>query len=131
MEVNRVNKIAIGKLFELYLDTLDKCGESTRNLSDEMIEYNIFEEFIVGVTSFLANNSLNDLLDNGLIDEHIYSDSEELRKHTLELDGSNQWNVSSFRNTESWKEIIVLSDKIKHQIQQKWNEKEIKELFKL
>ncbi|WP_313577587.1 hypothetical protein [Lacrimispora sp.] len=126
-----MNKITVGKLFELYLDTLDKCSESTKNLSDEMIEYNIFEEFIVGVTSFLANNSLNDLLDNGLIDEQLFSDSKELRRLTLKLDGSNQWNVSSFRNAESWKDIIALSDKIKQQIQQKWNEKEIQEIFEL
>lgn len=131
MEVTRVNKITVGKLFELYLDTLDKCSESTRNLTDEMIEYNIFEEFIVGVTSFLANNSLNDLLDNGLIDEHIFADSVELRKLTLKLDGSNQWNVSAFRNAESWNDIIAMSDKIKQEIQQKWSEKEIKELFDL
>lgn len=131
MEVTRVNKITVGKLFELYIDTLDKCSESTRNLTDEMIEYNIFEEFIVGVTSFLANNSLNNLLDNGLIDEQIFADSVELRKLTLKLDGSNQWNVSSFRNAESWNNIIAISDKIKQEIQQKWNEKEIKELFDL
>jgi len=126
-----VNKITIGKLFELYLDTLDKCGENSKNLSDEMIEYNIFEEFIVGVTSFLASNSLDDLLDNGLIDEQIYCNSEELRRYTLELDGSNQWNISSFRNAESWNKIMVLSDKIKQQIQQKWNKEEIQEIFSL
>lgn len=126
-----MNKITIGKLFELYLDTLDKCGENSKNLSDEMIEYNIFEEFIVGVTSFLASNSLDDLLDNGLIDEQIYCNSEELRRYTLELDGSNQWNISSFRNAESWNKIMVLSDKIKQQIQQKWNKEEIQEIFSL
>lgn len=38
-----MNKITVSKLFELYLDTLDKCGKDTRLLSDEMIEYNIFE----------------------------------------------------------------------------------------
>lgn len=126
-----MNKITIGKLFELYLDTLNKCGEKTRHMSDELIGYNIFEEFIVGATSFFASNSLNDLLDNGLIDEQIYSDSEKLRKHTLNLDGSNQWDVSSFRSAESWNEIILLSDKIKEQIRKKWNEEEIEELLKL
>ena len=85
----------------------------------------------MGLTSFLSNNSLNELLDNSLIDEKIYSDSEELRKHTLKLDGSNQWNVSSFRNAETWKEVMPLSDKIKQQIQQKWNEEDIQEIFEL
>jgi len=124
-----MEKITVGKLFELYLDTLEKCGEGTKNLSDEMIEYNIFEEFIVGVTSFLENNSLNDLLNNGLIDEQIYSDSKELRVYTLKLDGSNEWDISSFKNSKSWEKIIMLSDKIKQQIRQKWSEKEIQEIY--
>lgn len=68
---------------------------------------------------------------DGIIDEQIFSDSVELRNLTLKLDGSNQWNVSSFRNAEPWKDIIAISDKIKQQIQQKWNEKEIQELFNL
>ena len=63
-----MEKIAVGKLFELYLDTLELCSEDTKLLSDELIEYNIFEEFIVGITSFMAPVSLDRLLDNGLID---------------------------------------------------------------
>lgn len=78
-----------------------------------MIGYNIFEEFIVGITSFLAPASLKRLMDNGLIDEQIYKDSEYLRTLTLKLDGAAQWNITSFRNSESWNEIIKMSDKIK------------------
>lgn len=111
-----MNKITVSKLFELYLDTLDKCGKDTRLLSDEMIEYNIFEEFIIGITSFLAPVSLDRLINNGLIDRQIYEDSEHLRALTLKLDGTAQWNVKSFRNSESWNEIIELSDKIKQRL---------------
>lgn len=126
-----MRKITVGKLFELYLDTLENCGENTKKLSDEMIEYNIFEEFIVGVTTFLANNNLDILLEYGLIDEQIYSDSERLRAYTLSIDNSDQWNVLSFRNTQSWDEIMKLSDDIKNQIKIKWDENDIEEIYKL
>ena len=124
-------KITVGKLFELYLDTLEMCSENTKLLSDEAIEYNIFEEFIVGITSFFASVSLDRLIDNGLIDEQIYNDSEHLRTLTLELDGSAQWNLISFKNSESWDEIIKLSDKIKDNLRKKWTEQDIIKIFQM
>ncbi len=41
------------------------------DLSNEEIETFIFEDLIVGVTSFLSKNNLNELKENGLIDEEI------------------------------------------------------------
>ena len=124
-------KITVGKLFELYLDTLERCSENTKLLSDEAIEYNIFEEFIVGITSFFASVSLDRLMDNGLIDEQIYNDSEHLRTLTLELEEAVQWNLISFKNSESWDEIIKLSDKIKDNLRKKWTEQDIIKIFQM
>ncbi|MCC8024394.1 MAG: hypothetical protein LIP16_03715 [Clostridium sp.] len=126
-----MNKITVGKLFELYLDTLKMCSEDTKLLPDDLIGYNIFEEFIIGITSFLAPVSLERLIDNGLIDEQIYNDSEYLRALVLELDGTAEWNVSSFRNSESWNEIIKLSDKIKKIIGDKWTEQDLLKIYQL
>lgn len=126
-----MDKITVGKLFELYLDTLKMCSENTKLLSDDFVGYNIFEEFIIGITSFLAPTSLKRLIDDGLIDEHIYNDSEHLRALTLKLDGTDQWNVTSFRNSESWNEIIKLSDKIKKNIEEKWTEQDILKIYQL
>lgn len=113
-----MDKITVSKLFELYWDTLEMCGKDTKLLSDELIGYNIFEEFIVGITSFFAPNSLKRLIDNGLIDEQIYKDSEYLRLLTLKLDGTSRWNVKSFKDSEEWNEIIRLSDKIKKRLRE-------------
>ncbi len=126
-----MEKIAVGKLFELYLDTLELCSEDTKLLSDELIEYNIFEEFIVGITSFMAPVSLDRLLDNGLIDKQIYNDSEYLRGLILRLDGTAQWNVISFKNSESWNQVIKLSDKIKSLLREKWTEQDILRIYQL
>ena len=126
-----MEKIAVGKLFELYLDTLELCSEDTKLLSDELIEYNIFEEFIVGITSFMAPVSLDRLLDNGLIDKQIYNDSEYLRDLILRLDGTAQWNVISFKNSESWNQVIKLSDKIKSLLREKWTEQDILRIYQL
>lgn len=111
-----MDKITVEKLFELYLDTLEMCGKDTKLLSDELIGYNIFEEFIVGITSYFAPTSLKRLINNGLIDDQIYKDSEYLRTLTLKLDGTAQWNIRSFRNSEAWDEIIKLSEKIKKRL---------------
>ncbi|XCP84989.1 hypothetical protein ABXS75_18495 [Roseburia hominis] len=126
-----MDKITVGKLFELYLDTLEMCSEGTKLLSDELIASRIFEEFVVGVTSFLASVSLDRLLNHGLIDEQIYKDSEHLRTLTLGLDGTAQWNIISFRNSESWDEIIKLSDEIKNILNNKWSKQEILEIYQM
>lgn len=117
-----MNKITNGKLFELYLDTLDRCGQKTRNLSDEMIGYNIFEEFITGMP-FFSKESLDKLLDDYLIDEEIYSASEKLKKHTFSVPGTEHWNIESFKCSKPWDEIIELSDFIKGKIYEEWKDR--------
>ena len=71
-----MKEISIEKKFDLYLDTLEKCGIELLNLSDEMIGYYIFEEFEVGAISFLYKDNLLIII----IIQHFYKSSQHIIK---------------------------------------------------
>jgi len=56
-----MNEITIDQLYELYLDTAAKCNSQITSLDSGELEYNLFEEFDIGVTSFFHNDSLQKL----------------------------------------------------------------------
>lgn len=49
-----MNKITENQLFDLYKDTLEKCGLFLLNEDEEIIEYNIYKEFDIGIHSFIV-----------------------------------------------------------------------------
>jgi hypothetical protein len=106
-------EISINKLMEFYVDTLEKCGTNLLKMSDEDIEYNIFEEFDVGAISFLHDDTLSKLKETNLITEEISQKSSVLRSKFLLLQNTDLWNIASVRNSENWNEILKLSDEIK------------------
>ena len=106
-------EIAVDKLMELYVDTLQKCGMHLLNNSDEDIEYFIFEEFDIGVISFLHENSLHKLKKANLITESISQKSQLLRCKFMALENTDLWNVVSVKSSQEWHEILKLSDEIK------------------
>jgi len=118
-------EITVGRLFEFYLDTLDKCGSHVKNLPDNMIEYYIFEEFVVGATTFFQENSLDKLLHHRIIDDKIYASSKELRARMLELEGTDKWNIISVKNSIEWNSLMQIADQIKQEISERWSEEDI------
>ncbi|MDQ2087479.1 hypothetical protein RBH29_13690 [Herbivorax sp. ANBcel31] len=110
--------ISVEKLMEFYVDTLQKCGTNLLEMSDEDIEYNIFEEFDVGAISFLHDDTLSKLKKANLITEEISHKSSVLRSKFMFLQNTDLWNVSSVRNNKSWDEILKLSDEIKSLLNQ-------------
>lgn len=66
-----MKKLTIGGKFDWYIDTLEKSGMFILELSNEEIETFIFEDFIVGVTSFFSKNNLDELKANEIIDEDM------------------------------------------------------------
>lgn len=101
------------ELLELYLDTLNKCGVYLLDEDDATIEYAIYEEFDIGVNSFLHINSLKKLYDKELISIDKLNLSILLRTKVMELQNSDEWDFVNFRTSKKWKEIMVLADKIK------------------
>ena len=110
-----MNTISTKKLFELYLDTLDCCKLSLLSEADDIIEYELFEEFDIGVHSFLHHKNLEKLLKENYIDEEIKNLSIELREMYLLID-EDKHGADDVRNDKDWHAILKLSDLIKNKI---------------
>jgi hypothetical protein len=67
----KLNSISVGKLFKQFIDAINKCGEFLISSSDEIIGYNIFEVFDIGVITFMHHNSLEKFQSEGMIDDNI------------------------------------------------------------
>ncbi|MBO0468771.1 hypothetical protein JZO73_14810 [Enterococcus plantarum] len=123
-----MKKLSLGEKFDWFIDTLNKSGMFILNLSDEEIETFIFEDLIVGVTSFFSKNNLIELKENGLIDEDIEEKAYLLRKKILNIDNTDLWNIDSVRQSSEWLDIFELSDELKKKLYDRWSDEEIKYL---
>ena len=103
---------SIEELNEDFDATLDACSNCVLNGSDEMVSRLIFEEFDVGVTSFLHHSSLERLVDAGYIDGHIKDLSTRLREQAM-FALKNHRSVADVRNNDCWAAVVELSDRIK------------------
>jgi len=119
----------ISEMFGFYYDTISKCGKFLLNSSDEEIGYCIFEEFDIGAVSFLHVNALNELRDEGIIDDTIYELSKSLRAQFMNLQGSDIWGVEYVRTSPEWLSIMVTSDEIRKAIHNRWSESDIRYLL--
>lgn len=108
-----MKEISEQELLVFFNDTLEKCGTFLLKEDDETIEYNIYEDFDIGVHSFLHKESLQKLYETGLISLEKLNKSILLRDKVIELQNSNEWGIEHFRISEKWKKIMILSDKIK------------------
>lgn len=106
-------KSDVVKLNDLFLDTLSKCGLFLLNEDDNKIEYYLFEEFDIGVISFLHDDNLCILFESGLITSEVLRKSSELRRMVLEIQIKDKWNLESVRSTPEWKRLLELADEIK------------------
>jgi hypothetical protein len=106
-----MSKISNEKLYELYCDAINRCTSKTTTLSDEEIDYNLFEEFDVAATSFLHEQALQRLLTAGMINEKMMLVSLEVRNLWLELQSHN-WLTSEIRVEPKWKHLFSLCDEL-------------------
>lgn len=122
------NKITVGGKFDWFIDTLEKSGMFILELSNEEIETLIFEDFIVGVTSFFSKNNLSELRVNEIIDEDMEKNAYLLREKVLKIDNTNLWNINSVRQSSEWLDIFRRSDELKRQLKERWSDEEIEYL---
>lgn len=108
-----MKKITAQELLEFYNDTLNKCGTFLLDENDESIEYNIYEDFDIGIHSFFHIESLQRLFDNELISANKLNESTLLYDKVIDLQSTDEWGFEYFKTSEKWKEIMELSDKIK------------------
>ncbi|EIN5665129.1 hypothetical protein LPC17_000686 [Listeria monocytogenes] len=120
-----MKKLTTEQSFEYYLSSLCMLGMHTINLSDEEIEYEIFEELAIDYPAALSPYTRELLVDNDIIDRELSLLSKQLQTKLFELDGGILWNVKALRTTLEWKEVLQLSDEIKELIHQKWTDEEL------
>ncbi|MBC1806906.1 hypothetical protein QJV14_06570 [Listeria cossartiae subsp. cayugensis] len=123
-----MKKLTIGGKFDWFIDTLEKSGMFILELSNEEIETFIFEDFIVGVTSFFSKNNLDELKANEIIDEDMEKKAYLLREKVLKIDNTNLWNINSVRQSSEWLDIFRRSDELKSQLKERWSDEEIEYL---
>ncbi|ELY0463010.1 hypothetical protein SLM20_002306 [Listeria innocua] len=123
-----MKKLTVGGKFDWYIDTLEKSGMFILELSNEEIETFIFEDFIVGVTSFFSKNNLSELRVNEIIDEDMEKNAYLLREKVLKIDNTNLWNINSVRQSSEWLDIFRRSDELKRQLKERWSDEEIEYL---
>ena len=93
--------------------TLKACSTANLNAPDDELARLIFEDFDVGVTSFLHQSSLEALLYAGYIDNRIKELCTELREKAISALQKYR-SVVAVRGNEHWSAVIELSDRIKH-----------------
>lgn len=120
-----MKKLTTEQSFEYYLSSLCMLGMHTINLSDEEIEYEIFEELAIDYPAALSPYTRELLVDNDIIDRELSLLSKQLQTKLFELDGGILWNVKALRTTPEWKEVLRLSDEVKGLIHQQWTDEEL------
>ncbi|MBC1568156.1 hypothetical protein HCJ20_04425 [Listeria sp. FSL L7-1425] len=123
-----MKKLTVGGKFDWFIDTLEKSGMFILELSNEEIETFIFEDFIVGVTSFFSKNNLDELKANEIIDADMERNAYLLREKVLKIDNTNLWNINSVRQNSEWLDIFRRSDELKRQLKERWSDEEIEYL---
>lgn len=113
-----MERISIIELNNLFIDTLQRCAYDLINKDDETIEYELFEEFDIGVNSFLHEDSLDLLLKDNFIDNDIKELSLKLREMFLLLEEDKR-TADSVRNDKDWHDILQLSDLIRKKLSSK------------
>lgn len=105
----------IEKRYEEFKNVLKHCGCFLLNVDVDDIEYHIFEEFDIGVRTYMYDDMLDLFCENSLIDEEIEKKCRLLRKTFIDIQPNYQelWNVQSVMEHPKWKFILELSDEIK------------------
>lgn len=104
-------EISAHELLSLLIDALEHCTSRLRNMPDEDLLYNLYEEFDIGAQSFLHDESLQKLRDAGLIDDQVERDCRAARQRWFTLQ-SREWMPSEIRASLEWTSLFSLCDSI-------------------
>lgn len=106
-----MKEISPEELFELYKYTLYKCQSKIFNYPDDIIEMMVLEDFVIGATSILHDDSLNTLLNNHLIDKKQYDLSRKIRALFFEIEDCGELTLDCLKGqSEKWKHLTSLVD---------------------
>jgi hypothetical protein len=100
------------QLYELLKDAFQNTGTCILNETDENIEYYMFEDFDIAVSSFMHENSLTILLTNGLINQEIALSLTSIRNSFLSMKEETR-TADSVKNNQEWLELLLHIDDVK------------------
>ena len=107
------NNIDLKRRYFCFRSALDHCGSFLLELSDEDIGYRLFEEFNCDCVSFLNEDYIKPLRSRGKISQEIADMTLGLSGKFRALESTDLWNAQAVRESAQWREILVLSDRIK------------------
>lgn len=113
---------SLKELFEIYVDTLERCTPAICEQTDEELLCNLFEEFSVQAWSFLHDDSLTVLRDAGLIDDGMVRDSRVIRERWLQLEKRGlrleplDLAVHWIREGSEWRELFRLCEALRQRV---------------
>lgn len=106
--------ISLEERYQNFKKTIQECGSYLLTESDDTIKHNLFEEFSIDAISFLHEDTLNLLLDEGMINDDILEKSIELRNSFIQLEKNVELlSVEAVRTVEEWKRLLRTSDEIR------------------
>lgn len=100
--------------YDNFKQTIYECNSDILLKEDEDVKYYLLEELPVDIVSYLHSNTLDILLNDGIIDEKIYNKSISLREKYLkiEIEMPQLLNIQDIKLAKEWREIFELSDEI-------------------
>ncbi|MCR4857039.1 MAG: hypothetical protein K5890_02410 [Bacteroidales bacterium] len=106
-----MKEISPEELYSLYKDTLYRCQSKIFQYADDIIETMVFENFVIGATSFLHDDSLKTLFNNHLIDKKQYDLSRKIRALFFEIEDCGELTINCLKGqSEKWKHLTSLVD---------------------
>ncbi len=106
--------LSVDERYDLFKCTLQKCSSNILSMKDDDFRYTLFEELTTDIISFLHNNTLDLLIDEGYIDETIYNKCSELRETYIseEKNLSELSDINKIKSMPMFCRIVKLADEI-------------------
>ena len=108
-------ELSVDESFDLVIMTLGWYDEKNLELPEEELLGIIFEELDGDAFSFLHSNSINRLIEKGLIPAELKERILDLREKTIEL-FKKERTVEVIQNDEDWKKARSLAFEIREEI---------------
>jgi hypothetical protein len=107
------------RLFENFRDGIEHCTTPAEDCDDEILAYNLFEEFYGAAVAYLHDDSLGVLRSVGLIDDEIVTLGQQARSSwfvLMEEKYKNNTPITEIRNDPRWQALFALCDEIKRRL---------------
>jgi hypothetical protein len=107
------------RLFENFRDGVEHCTTPAEDSDDEIVAYNLFEEFYGAAVAYLHDDSLRVLRSARLIDDDIVTFSQQARSIwfvLMEKRYENKTPIAEIRIDPEWQALFALCDEIKRRL---------------